>query len=71
MTGPPKNYTHPFFYYFAVKLWLPIADIIVVGYGNGVQLFHRKAVIDLDRANGHSVTALLITQIVISSYTTI
>ena len=32
---------------------------IVVGYGNGVQLFQRKAIIDLDRANDHSVTALL------------
>ena len=34
-----------------------MADIIVVGYGNGVQLFHRKAIIDLDRANDHSATA--------------
>ena len=36
-----------------------MADIIVVGYGNGVQLFQRKAIIDLARANDHSVTALL------------
>ena len=36
-----------------------MADNIVVGYGNGVQLFQRKALIDLDKASDHSVTALL------------
>ena len=55
---PPKNYTL-LFYYFAEKHWLPMADIIVVGYGNGVQLFQRKTIIDIDKANYHSVTALL------------
>ena len=57
--GPPhKNYRH-LFYYFAEKPWLPMADIIVVGCGNSVRLFQRKAIIDLARANDHSVTALL------------
>ena len=36
-----------------------MADNIVVGYGNGVQLFQRKAIIEIDKANYHSVTALL------------
>ena len=36
-----------------------MADIIVVGYDNGVQLFQRKPIIDLARTNYHSVTALL------------
>ena len=39
-----------------------MADIIVVGYG--FKLFQRKTIIiDLDRANNHSVTALLSLQI--------
>ena len=36
-----------------------MADIIVVGCCNGVQLFQRKAIIDPDRANDPSVTTLL------------
>ena len=36
-----------------------MAENIVVGYGNGVQLFQRKAIIDLDRANDHSATGLI------------
>ena len=35
-----------------------MADNIVIGFGNGVQLFQRKAIIDIARANDHSVTAL-------------
>ena len=51
--------TRSCFYYFAEKPWLTMADIIVVGYGNSVQYFQRKSIIDLDRANDHSVMALL------------
>ena len=36
-----------------------MADNIVVDYGNGVQLFQSKAMIETDKANYHSVTALL------------
>ena len=36
-----------------------MADNIVVGYGNGVQMFQRKAIIGIDKANYHSLTALL------------
>ena len=56
---PPLQITRTLFYYFAEKPWLPLADIIVAGYGNGFQLIQRKAIIDLDRANNRSVTALL------------
>ena len=36
-----------------------MADNIVVGYGNGVQMFQRRAIIEIDKANYHSVTAFL------------
>ena len=54
----PMNNFLLFQYYFAEKPWLPMADIIVVSYDNGVQLFQRKAIIDLARATDHSITAL-------------
>ena len=28
-----------------------MADIIVVGYGNGVQMFQRRAIIEIDKAD--------------------
>ena len=34
-----------------------MADNIVVGYGNGVQMFQRRAIIEIDKVNDHSVTA--------------
>ena len=55
----PLKITQTIYHYFTEKPWLPMADIIVVGYGNGVQLFQRKAIIDLDCAKDQSVTALL------------
>ena len=33
-----------------------MADIAVVGYGNGIQLFQIKAINDLIRANDHNDT---------------
>ena len=58
MKGPPPlKITRTLFYYFAEKPWLPMADNIVVGYGNGVQMFQRRAIIEIDKANYHSVTA--------------
>ena len=42
-----------------MQSWLPMTYINVVGYDNGVQLFKRKAITELSRANDHSATALL------------
>ena len=55
----PLKITYTLFYYFEVQSWLPMTYINVVGYDNGVQLFKRKAIIELSRANDHSATALL------------
>ena len=56
-TAPPTSQFVRFYYYFADKPWLPMADNIVVGYGNGVQMFQRRAIIEIDKANYHSITA--------------